>query len=139
MSQAQSLLLRRLLGCLIPPGGPYDLPGADDPAIVAEVVITLTQRGVELAPLLDELDDRDLADCSTASVQALVDRLRQVDGLAMDGLIVALTQCYYRNDRVLEQLAMEARPPFPKGFAVEEGDWSLLTPVRARGRIWRET
>ena len=27
--------------------------------------------------------------------------------------------------------------PFPKGYALEQGDWSLLDPVRARGRIWR--
>jgi hypothetical protein len=32
---------------------------------------------------------------------------------------------------------MEARPPFPQGFSVEQGDWSLLDPVRARAPMWR--
>jgi hypothetical protein len=33
---------------------------------------------------------------------------------------------------------MEPRPPFPEGFEVEEGDWSLLDPVRARPKLYRD-
>jgi len=47
-------------------------------------------------------------------------------------------QCYYRDDRVMESLGMEPRPPFPEGFEVEEGDWSMLEPVQRRGKIWRD-
>ena len=47
-------------------------------------------------------------------------------------------QCYYRNDRVMIPLGMEPRPPFPKGHVLPQGDWSLLDPVRARGKIWRD-
>ena len=38
----------------------------------------------------------------------------------------------------MESLGMEARPPFPKGYEVEQGDWSLLDPVRARPKMYRE-
>ena len=38
----------------------------------------------------------------------------------------------------MRSLEMEARAPFPKGFEVEAGDWSLLDPVRARSPIWRD-
>ncbi len=48
-----------------------------------------------------------------------------------------LLQCYYRNDQVLESLGLEARSPFPSGHEVEQGDWSLLDPVKARGKIYR--
>jgi hypothetical protein len=34
-------------------------------------------------------------------------------------------------------LGMEPRAPFPKGFEVEQGDWSLLDPVRARPKLYR--
>jgi len=34
---------------------------------------------------------------------------------------------------------MEARPPYPKGYQVEPGDLSLLNPVIARGKIYRDT
>jgi hypothetical protein len=47
-------------------------------------------------------------------------------------------QCYYRDARVMESLGMEARPPFPKGYELEQGEWSLLDPVRDRGKMWRD-
>jgi len=46
-------------------------------------------------------------------------------------------QCYYRDDRVLHSLGLELRPPFPKGYGLEQGDWSLLEPVKARAPMWR--
>ncbi len=45
---------------------------------------------------------------------------------------------YYRDDRVMRSLDMELRPPFPGGFTVEQGDWSLLDPVRSRPKLWRD-
>ena len=45
--------------------------------------------------------------------------------------------CYYRDDRVMLSLGLEARAPFPKGHVLEQGDWSLLDPVRARKPFWR--
>ena len=41
-------------------------------------------------------------------------------------------QCYYRDDRVLRSLGLELRPPFPQGYVLEQGDWSLLDPVKKR-------
>jgi hypothetical protein len=35
-------------------------------------------------------------------------------------------------------LGLEARPPFPKGHTLEQGDWSLLDPVRSRPKLWRD-
>jgi hypothetical protein len=45
--------------------------------------------------------------------------------------------CYYRDDRVMTSLGQEPRAPFPKGHVLEQGDLSLLDPVRARPPIWR--
>jgi glycine/D-amino acid oxidase-like deaminating enzyme len=45
---------------------------------------------------------------------------------------------YYRDDRVLQSLGLEARAPFPKGYALEQGDWSLLDAVRERPPLWRD-
>ncbi len=47
------------------------------------------------------------------------------------------TQCYYRDDRVLLSLGMEVRAPFPQGYEVEDGDWSVLDPVRQRDAFHR--
>jgi hypothetical protein len=45
---------------------------------------------------------------------------------------------YYRDDRVLLAIGLEARPPFPKGHTLEQGDWSLLDAVRGRPPFWRD-
>ena len=45
---------------------------------------------------------------------------------------VLVTQCYYRDDRVVRSLGMELRPPHPEGYAVDQGDWSVLDQVRKR-------
>jgi len=38
---------------------------------------------------------------------------------------------------VAGSLGQEPRPPFPKGHVVEQGDWSLLDPVKARKPFYR--
>ena len=38
----------------------------------------------------------------------------------------------------MASIGMEPRAPFPNGFDVQQGDWSLLDPVRARGKIYRD-
>jgi hypothetical protein len=52
-------------------------------------------------------------------------------------LVRVVLLCYYRDDRVMRLLGQEPRPPFPKGHVVEQGDWSLLDPVRRRPRMYR--
>jgi hypothetical protein len=64
-------------------------------------------------------------------------RLRAKGGTAVATLTRVVLQCYYRDDRVVRSLGLEARPPYPKGHVLEDGDWSLLDPVRARPPMWR--
>ncbi len=52
--------------------------------------------------------------------------------------LIGVARCSYRDERVMRSLGMEPQPPFPKGFDLPQGDWSLLDPVRARGRIYRD-
>ena len=46
--------------------------------------------------------------------------------------------CYYQHDQVFEGLGLEARPPFPRGYHLDELDYGLLEPVKKRGKRWRE-
>ena len=64
-------------------------------------------------------------------------RLRAEGGAAVGVLTRIVLLCYYRDDRVMVSLGLEPRPPFPKGHEIEQGDWSLLDPVRARKPFWR--
>jgi hypothetical protein len=40
--------------------------------------------------------------------------------------------------RVLRSPGLEPRAPFPKGHTLEQGDWSLLDPVKARPPMRRK-
>lgn len=141
LSAAQRVTLRCLLGEIIPASSRYGIPGADDAAIFADVLATSAPYAPQISEALQQLDA--LAGGSFADLDA-VDRRRAADAfqaqhVASAGLIGALAvQCYYRDDRVMRSLGMETRPPFPKGFAVEAGDWSLLDPVRARPKLYRD-
>ena len=55
----------------------------------------------------------------------------------MIGAVTA--RCYYRDDRVMRAIGMEVRPPFPLGFEVKQGDWSLLDRYGRAERAYRDT
>jgi hypothetical protein len=69
---------------------------------------------------------------------SLLDDLRQSKPGFLQGLAGFATSHYYRDDRVLEAIGIDARAPFPEGYEVEPGDLSLLDPVKARGQIYRD-
>ena len=69
--------------------------------------------------------------------EAVAMELRAKGGPAVAALTRVVLQCYYRDDRVVRSLGLEPRPPYPKGHVLEDGDWSLLDPVRARPPFWR--
>jgi hypothetical protein len=87
---------------------------------------------------LDALAGGVFADLEPPRREAVAAGLRETGGDALMYLTRIVLQCYYRDDRVMRALGMEIRPPFPKGFEVEQGDWSLLEPVRARPPFFRE-
>lgn len=124
--------LREIVAMIIPASGEFDMPGADDPAIFAEILAeahTAVQKNRAAIAAVDALGDLDAA--------ALGAALQKTAPEAAEHLQAITTQCYYRDPRVLEAIGVEPRPPFPKGHKVEQGDFSLLDPVRARGPIWR--
>ena len=117
------------------------MPGADDPAVVAEMVRSLGRDRSELCRVLD-LVQRDFSAPSTPL--SPVDQASHLAGLRLSdpaGFSVVeavVLRAYYRDDRVLKSIGMDARPPFPQGYEVEQGDWSLLDPVKNRGNIYRD-
>jgi hypothetical protein len=78
-----------------------------------------------------------LAGLDPAWREAAALELRAKGGAAVAALTRVVLQCYYRDDRVVRSLGLEPRPPYPKGHVLEQGDWSLLDPVRARPPMWR--
>ena len=125
---------------MIPTSAEFDVPGADDPVIQADIVATLGRDTALVREALDQLArlaGQALADLDPARREAVAVELRASGGDAVMPLTRVVLQCYYRDDRVVRSLGLEPRPPYPKGHVLENGDWSLLDPVRARPPMWR--
>jgi hypothetical protein len=140
LTPTQSDDLRAIAGVIIPASAEFDVPGADDPAIQADVVATLGRDARLVREALDELArlaGSPLAGLDPDRREAVAMELRATGGAAVATLIRVVLQCYYRDDRVVRSLGLEPRPPYPKGHVLEDGDWSLLDPVRARPPMWR--
>lgn len=141
LSPLQQRALRRLAGMMIPPSVKYDVPGADDETIMADILASVGQDHEYVVFVLADLDRRAggvFADLEPAEARVVAERMRTASGQALRFVTQLILACYYRDDRVMRSLNMETRPPFPKGFTVEQGDWSLLDPVRSRPKLYRD-
>ncbi|HJN52032.1 MAG: gluconate 2-dehydrogenase subunit 3 family protein [Pseudomonadales bacterium] len=145
LSEDQRRTLANLLDMIIPPSEDGRMPGASEVDVLGYIrdnrsdSIALIVAGLTA---LDELSDtrhgEGFAALAGSDRQTLVDELQKDQAGFFQNLVSSTVICYYQHDRVLEALGLEARPPFPEGYEVEPGDLSLLDPVRARGKLYRE-
>jgi len=137
---AEQAELRCLAAEIIPASAQYDVPGADDDLIFADILKSIGRDlGDVRAALvqLGRLAGGSFAALDPARRTAVAGQLREEGGNAVAVLGRVVLLCYYRDDRVMRSLGLEPRAPFPKGHVLEQGDWSLLDPVRARKPFWR--
>ena len=141
LTPAQRDDLRAIAAEIIPASAEFEVPGADDPAIQADIRATLGRDAGLVREALDQLArlaGKPLASLDRARREAVAAELRgKGGGEAVATLTRVVLQCYYRDDRVVRSLGLEPRPPYPKGHELQQGDWSLLDPVRARPPMWR--
>lgn len=141
----ETATLAILARMLIPASTKYGVPGADDEVIFADVVATARSHAELIKQGLQALDsdsrqvhDAAFVDLTAAEQTERMDARRESPEHFVRTVVSIVVQCYYRDGRVKESLGMEPRPPFPEGFEVAPGDWSLLDPVRERGKVWRD-
>ncbi len=140
LTAEQARDLRALAGAIIPPSSTYGVPGADDELIFNDILGSLERDQDDICRALAHLATlaggafADLGPARRAEVAVI---FREAGGAPLAALVRVVLLCYYRDDRVMRSLGQEPRPPFPKGHDVEQGDWSLLDPVRARPRMYR--
>ena len=135
LTKAQQDDLRTIAALIVPASDEYKVPGADDPAIQADMLKTLGRDTALVTKALDHLArlaGKPLAALDQAKRDTVAREFRATGGAATATLVRVVLQCYYRDDRVLRSLGIELRAPFPKGHVLPDGDWSLLDPVKAR-------
>jgi hypothetical protein len=140
LTAAEARDLRAFAGTMIPASERYDAPGADDEAIFAEIVKSLGRDREDIGLALRRLTvlaGGAFADLPAERRLVVANELRAEGGLPLAALTRVILLCYYRDDRVMRSLGQEPRPPFPLGHVVEQGDWSLLDPVKKRAPFYR--
>jgi hypothetical protein len=145
LTEEQWLTLRALADAVIPPSDEFAVPGAGDECICKAIIRDAKKQ---LGRLTDALAAANaiaqaghgklFADLDAPARGAAAEAFRAGHTAAAVHFATLVAQCYYRDDRIMESLGMEARPPHPQGYEVPQGDWSLLDSVRQRTRLYRE-
>lgn len=140
LTDAEARDLRLLAGIMIPASTRHGVPGADDALIFADILKSLERDTADSQLALKQL--REMSGGAFTDLQAerrteVAMRFKQEGGAPLFALNRVVLLCYYRDDRVMRALGQEPRSPFPRGHVVEQGDWSLLDPVRKRAPMWR--
>lgn len=138
LSSAEYAALGEIAAAMIPADAGLGMPGADDPAILADIVRSLGRDLPLVREAIAALAARVFFSLDRDGREALIDDYHADGGPAAAALGRALLGAYYRDDRVLIALGQEPRAPFPKGYVVEQGEWSLLDAVRGRKPFWRK-
>ena len=124
-ARAQSVGLITIAAMMIPASDEYNVPGADDAAVQADILATLGRDTDMVRQALDHLArlaGKPLAELDPARRETVAKEFRAGGGTAAATLVRVVLQCYYRDDRVLRSLGLELRAPFPKGHVLEDGD-----------------
>jgi hypothetical protein len=135
LTSAQRDDLRTIAAMIIPASSEYKVPGADDAAVQADIIATLGRDTALVSAALDHLArlaGKPLSELDAERREVVAKEFRASGGAPAATLTRVVLQCYYRDDRVLRSLGLELRPPFPQGYVLEQGDWSLLDPVKKR-------
>ena len=132
--------LSAFAGTIIPASAAYGVPGADDDTIFADIMQSLGRDLDDVTTALARL--KVLAGGTFAALTPqrrldIANLFRAEGGPALAAISRVVLLSYYRDDRVMQSLGQEPRPPFPKGHIVEQGDWSLLEPVKQRKPFYR--
>lgn len=138
LSEAEIGALHEIAGTMVPADAALGVPGADDPAILADIVKSVGRDLPLVRTAIAEIAAKSLASLDRDRREALINDMYASRGAPIVALGRVVLGAYYRDDRVLLSLKQEARSPFPKGYTLEQGDWSLLDAVRKRPPLWRD-
>ena len=146
LTAAQRELLSRVLDRIVPAGD--GMPGAGELGVGEFVESAAGSSAGQTRLLVDVLTRIGIAGESHGSGAfgelddaARDEVLRAVESDApefFDELVRLTYVGYYSQPRIAAGLGLEARPPQPLGFELEQADLSPLDNVRERGPVYRE-
>ena len=143
ITEQEQAVLRRLAGSMISASEEFKIPGADDEVIFRKMLKNAEDVGLELRAGMEDFFAEfggiaAIATLDEAGFKELMDIARKKHHSFLEMMMGLVARSYYEDPRVLIALNKEDRPPFPKGSALEQGDWSLLDPVKNRNPFFRD-
>ena len=141
LTAAEVRALGDIAGTMIPEHAALDVPAADDAAILADIARSVGRDLSLVREALVAISQKSggtFANLDRDRREVMINDYYKSGGAAAAALGRVILSAYYRDDRVLLALKHEARAPFPKGYTLEQGDWSLLDAVRKRSPLWRD-
>lgn len=136
-SAHESAVIAAIANAVITADDHHGVPGAGDAPILAKVLSRIEPHQVRMRSGIEQLcaDSDPLAMTSDGLLELLEGDGRYRSFYRL--LSVYIVQAYYQDSRVLDSLGLPDRAPFPDGYAVAEGDWSLLDQVKTRRPFYR--
>lgn len=145
LTSEERQILKVIVNEIIPADDQFRVPGAADPDIFTRILTLANQFEEPLKNGLIALNRQSVDRFQTSFIEStaieqsnLMRELRD-SGNTFVRIVLSITlQSYYQDPRVLESVDLETRAPHPQGYNVEQGDWSLLDPVRKRQKFYRQ-
>ena len=145
LTASEQATLDIVVNLIVPPSADGRLPGAAEYDVWShvlgfrpELAPGIRAELAEANAFAEDEHGQPLAALPPDVAAAAIAALREARPKIFASLARQTVTCYYQQDQVLEAIGMPARPPFPLGFEVPRGDLSLLDPVKARGKMYRD-
>lgn len=142
---AERAALDVLMDLLIPASADGRMPAARSLRLYDTIATMRSRERTILGEGLAELDRRaraghgvPFAQVDPVRAKALVDAMREEGSVFVQTFVAQTVGRYVSHPDVMPLLGLEARPLWPQGNVVAEGDWSLLDVVRGREKFYRK-
>ena len=139
-------LFKRIARAVIPASLDKGLPAADDEKIFARLLVYTEEQSEQLKRELDELlaiEGGISTFCDTvetrfdAWIACWAEKWPNQTHGFFRRFVPLVLRAYYQDARVHSAYDRRPGPPFPDGYEIIEGNWSLLDPVRGRPPLYR--
>lgn len=144
-NEVQRAALERLMDFLIPASPDGRMPAArslhlyDDVSGLRPADRALIDNGLAaLDQHATQLHGTSFVRLTLQQAQGLVGALREQRSPFIQTFVAQTVGRYVAHPTVMPLLGLEARPMWPQGNVVAEGDWSLLDVVKQREKFYRK-
>lgn len=143
LNHEQERTLMALLNLIIPPSEDGKMPGAADVDFLnylhkEGLLPSINEEILFINKVSHEVYNQEFSALVESKQKQLIDKLPNKLSKFLTWLTSQVIYCYYQDHKVLRAIGLAARPLFPEGHFLKEGDLALLEPVYERGKFYKD-